>query len=426
MVEKKKRESDDGEHRKGPTVRTGLIQGQTFGIKAVQYAEIDGVALFEGDIVLGSAEQMRAQTEELRAVQSGAVESGVVITGARFRWPNCVIPYDIDPALPSQARVTDAIAHWEARTRFRFVLRTAANAATYPDWVTFRPASGCSSSVGRQGGQQFINLGAGCTTGNTIHEIGHTVGLWHEQSREDRDTFVTIHWDKIQAGLEHNFNQHITDGDDVGTYDYGSIMHYPRDAFSVDGSDTITPVDATAAIGQRTGLSAGDVAAANSLCPRIPKRPIFDTRKESIKDLRLDTRKELIHDTMKEIPRDTRKELPFDTMKEMPRDTRKELPLDTMKEAAMDPPFGSLARPTPGRGDAVPFAVATPHHAADVDPRAQQEAVDEVTELDQRLEALAAAITETEAHRAMLQQQYDETFALLQQALNAHDPDGAK
>ena len=41
--------------------------------------------------------------------------------------------------------------------------------------------------------------------------------------------------------MEHNFDQHISDGDDVGTYDYGSIMHYPRDAFSIDGSDTITP-----------------------------------------------------------------------------------------------------------------------------------------------------------------------------------------
>ena len=99
--------------------------------------------------------------------------------------------------------------------------RTPANAATFPDWVTFRPSGGCSSSVGRRGGQQFVNLGGGCTTGNTIHEIGHTVGMWHEQSRQDRDAFVTIQWANIEAGLEHNFDQHISDGDDVGPYDYG-------------------------------------------------------------------------------------------------------------------------------------------------------------------------------------------------------------
>ena len=73
--------------------------------------------------------------------------------------------------------------------------------------------------------------------------------------------------------MEHNFNQHITDGDDVGAYDFGSIMHYPRNAFSVNGTDTITPLAALppgVVIGQRTGLSAGDIAAAHTLCPPRP------------------------------------------------------------------------------------------------------------------------------------------------------------
>ena len=88
-----------------------------------------------------------------------------------------------------------------------------------------------------------------------MHEIGHAVGLWHEQSREDRDRFVRVVWANIQAGREHNFNQHITDGDDIGGYDYGSIMHYPRTAFTRNGQDTIVPVGGQA-IGQRNGLSA--------------------------------------------------------------------------------------------------------------------------------------------------------------------------
>ena len=89
----------------------------------------------------------------LRDEMASGIAAGIVITGAQFRWPNCRVPFTIDPALPNQARVTEAIAHWEANTSFRFPART-----TETDFITFRPGSGCSSQVGRRGNQQFVNL----------------------------------------------------------------------------------------------------------------------------------------------------------------------------------------------------------------------------------------------------------------------------
>jgi astacin len=232
----------------------------------VIYEAVDGLAVFEGDIILGTVEEMerRVGLETVIDVNSG-IAFGVVISGDQYRWPNALMPYVVDSGLPNKQRVTDAIAHWEANTNLRFVQRTSANAAQFPNYVRVFKGDGCWSYVGMRGGQQDLSLADGCGFGATVHEFGHAWGLWHEQSREDRDSFVTIMWQNIQAGKEHNFNQHISDGDDVGAYDYGSIMHYGMYAFSKNGQPTIVPKQAGVTIGQRNGLSAGDIAAVHHI-----------------------------------------------------------------------------------------------------------------------------------------------------------------
>jgi hypothetical protein len=274
-----------GEERSSPTVRTALIDGINFTSKAVQYSDVDGLAVFEGDILLGRVEDLERDAGLRRELADVSTPTeAAVISGERFRWPGGVIPYEIDPALADPRRITDAIAHWEQQTRIRFVERTAANADKHPDYVRFVPGDGCASHVGRQGGRQDITVGPSCTKGNLVHELFHAVGGWHEQSREDRDAFVTIRWANIKAGHEHNFNQHIADGDDVGPYDYGSIMHYPRTAFSSSGQDTIVPTQDGVQIGQRSGLSAGDVAAVTWMYPALePTRTWTDVHfRESV------------------------------------------------------------------------------------------------------------------------------------------------
>ena len=247
----------------GKTIIRGLEDGPSkysFDEKEITYSIVDGVPIFEGDIavpLVGDAVN--------NDVPEG-VESAVAITGQHYRWPNGVVAYTIQSSLPNKQRITNAIAEIEANTSIRFVRRTSSNAADFPNYIEFFAGSGCWSYVGMRGSKQQISLAAGCGNGSTIHEILHALGMWHEQSREDRNSFVTINWDNIQDGREHNFNQHIADGTDIGRYDYNSIMHYGRFAFSKNGLPTIEPSDGQS-IGQRNGLSENDIAGIAELYP---------------------------------------------------------------------------------------------------------------------------------------------------------------
>lgn len=63
----------------------------------------------------------------------------------------------------------------------------------------------CNCHVGMIGGGQTVSLDDGCVGSKTtpIHEFMHAVGFWHEQTRYDRDDYVTIYWDNIIPGRRY-------------------------------------------------------------------------------------------------------------------------------------------------------------------------------------------------------------------------------
>ncbi|XP_035508673.1 high choriolytic enzyme 1-like [Morone saxatilis] len=127
---------------------------------------------------------------------------------------------------------------------------------------------GCFSALGKTGGGQVLSLNRqGCLYHGIIqHEINHALGFQHEHIRSDRDNYVRINWENIDPQMAYNFYKQATNNLNT-PYDYSSIMHYGKTAFSIQlGRDSITPIpNANVQIGQSQGMSYWDIMRINLL-----------------------------------------------------------------------------------------------------------------------------------------------------------------
>uniref|UniRef100_A0A915N7M3 Metalloendopeptidase n=1 Tax=Meloidogyne javanica TaxID=6303 RepID=A0A915N7M3_MELJA len=191
--------------------------------------------LFENDILL-TLNQAEDILKEIKQSPNLRRRSGrQAISNTRSFWENTTIPYTFNVAQTNdewRKSIQNAHRHIEGLTCFRFVHYENERELGNKDYLQYFRGGGCWSQIGRIGGRQPISIGYGCESlGIVAHETLHALGLWHEQSRTDRDNHIRVNFD---AGTESNFEKRSAQTVDNmdQPYDLGSTMHYGSKAFN--------------------------------------------------------------------------------------------------------------------------------------------------------------------------------------------------
>nr|XP_026691970.1 zinc metalloproteinase nas-15 [Ciona intestinalis] len=237
----------------------------------------DGEGLYEGDIELTDLTKTFLLKNVDTGVPTPAPTYDPLVQHAAGRsirlWNNIregnnfVVPYAVSRGIGSSGRaaIAAAVRDFDANTCIR--LRPSTRYSGRP-YLYMYPGGGCSSPVGRQSSRQQVSLASGCwQKGTVIHEILHSLGFWHEQSRPDRDSHVRINTANIFRGMAYNFNKMSNRqiNSRNSPYDIGSVMHYNSYAFSSNRRPTITDLQGRPITTQRNGFSRQDLIQLNAM-----------------------------------------------------------------------------------------------------------------------------------------------------------------
>ncbi|KYM97747.1 Dorsal-ventral patterning tolloid-like protein 1 [Cyphomyrmex costatus] len=224
-----------------------------------------------------------------------------ITTEKTLLWPNGIVNYYVHSSIVNEpikfAMLETALQIIMLKTCIKFVrIEEYAKLSANSSWVNVTGHDkGCYSDIGYNvHGPTTLNLDIKeCfrTIGHSIHEMLHTLGVYHEHMRPDRNNYITIIWENMRKGDEFNFqllNNSIVTNYGL-PYDYDSIMHYSMTAFSTDRSfPTIIPKNSYVEIGQRSHLSYYDIqklliaynCTASIYTNKLKKKPNLDKLKK--------------------------------------------------------------------------------------------------------------------------------------------------
>lgn len=219
----------------------------------VEFKMAGDYAVAFGDVLLGKPDPGSKLKNGIAEVRSPEV------------WPTREIPYAIAPQLLNPKRVERAVDYFNKYTSVRFVPYQGQK-----DAIVFEAGEKhCYSYLGRIGGLQPIRLSENCKWPEIAHEMMHALGFIHEQSRTDRDQYVEVLWDNIDADFHSQFAvapETLNEPLRGTNFDFTSVMLYRSDSFAkMPGLATLKARGPEPIAPTPEGLSAEDIRRVNRL-----------------------------------------------------------------------------------------------------------------------------------------------------------------
>lgn len=211
---------------------------------------------------------------------SSQAASGFAVFYAR-KWPGGIVPVVFDSTITSTQRTAffTACSAWSVNSSVKCV-----NRSTQADYLYVTDdAPGCHTQVGAwnghpaESGKRVFNFReAWCwDQPYLIHDVGHVLGLIHENQRPDRDSYIRIITENIIPEMAVFFEKFET-VEEKSAYDYLSVMHYHSWSWTINpnSSDYPTILKLNGELIQHNKvLSSGDKAVIARMYPVIASSP---------------------------------------------------------------------------------------------------------------------------------------------------------
>eukprot|EP00092_Neocalanus_flemingeri_P090032 GFUD01114014.1.p1 GENE.GFUD01114014.1~~GFUD01114014.1.p1 ORF type:complete len:282 (+),score=50.92 GFUD01114014.1:35-880(+) len=245
---------------------SGLITIGDMILTGEQYLElyVAGTDASDGDGAGDAGDGDGVQAIEQSDYNLIAFSPGII--DGEYRWPNNQVSFrfeNVDNYVKNLVEQT--LEHLKKKLDGCIDFQEQLTSKPQDNTVNIKTARNSYSTLGYLPSPNKMRMGLAkmCNASDIEHQILHTLGIQHTQSRSDRDDHVDIIWNNIVEGSEYNFlkgNNTEWSNFDL-PYDYKSVMHYGSFAFSKNRQMTIKTKDPQMqdVIGTAKGVSEQDI-----------------------------------------------------------------------------------------------------------------------------------------------------------------------